>query len=161
VEKLPEDLTQADYRFLSRTSQGKSNNLTDEAEELDWPREITEDDRKEVMRRLRKALSRWVADAGGETVGEDYIVINKEEVDGGTLTSTISIHNLAMMFAKLILRLESSMRDYPNYLGTGISPSQNLQDFAEYSEEQAYGLEEYIRKSDSFFSHLVEHPNSS
>ena len=158
MENFPEELTPTDYRFLHKTSQGKPNNLMEEDEQLDWPPEIDRDKREAVIRKLRNALRRW-ANAGGETVGEDYIVINKEEVDGGTLTATISIHNLAVMFAKLILRLETTVVEgYRDYLGTGISPSQiTLQDFARYSEQQAYGLEEYILEPGSFFSFLIEH----
>jgi hypothetical protein len=150
MEQLP-NLTQTDYRFLSRTKQSGPDE--DEEEGLDWPAEITEDQRKEILSRLRKALARWKAEAGGETLGEDYIVLKKEKVAGGTLTGAISIHNLAMMFAKQILSL-------PKKSGSlVINRSRHpitLEDLAKYSEEQGYNLEEYIRKPKSFFSFLVE-----
>ena len=151
---MAEELTSSDYRFIARTQSGHSTQPQEDDERPDWPAEITTDEREEIIKTLRGALGRWKAGAGGETFGGDYVILDNEEVDGGTLSNTISIHNLAIMFAELILRA-SRQPQGPDYLGVNDSLRVTVDDIAEHSKHGGYELEEYIRKPNSFFSFLV------
>lgn len=151
---MAEELKPSDYRFIARTHSDESAQQQEDDEQPDWPAEITPNDREEIIRQLRGALGRWKTAVGGQTFGDDYLILNKEEVDGGILSNTISIHNLAIMFAELILRA-SRQPQGRDYLGVNDSLIVTVEEIAEYSKDKSFELDEYIRKPDSFFSFLV------
>ena len=125
-------------------------------DDLKWPEHLSEDQRREVVLKVRLAFRSLKQKHPKKVMGQDNVILNVDAVTGGVVTQTISVANLSLMFADTIKRTRKAAprTDRPKVIAIRLAPL-SLDDFLKANNQNGFGLEEAINDPDSIFSELV------